>query len=93
MKKASLQIFTAILVLGLFCGTATAAPGIIGDTTPSNSTVVTGTVGTTQPFTIPLNETASVIWTENGVCHITNIQLMRAILQLSITSSSRVRTR
>ena len=29
MKKAILQIFTAILVLGLFCGAATAAPSII----------------------------------------------------------------
>jgi len=67
MKKASLQIFTAILVLGLFCGTVSAVPVISGDVSPSNSTVVTGTVGGTQVFTIPLNETANVIWTENGV--------------------------
>ncbi|KKH97491.1 hypothetical protein EO95_05820 [Methanosarcina sp. 1.H.T.1A.1] len=67
MKKASLQIFTAILVLGLFCGTASAVPSIIGDVTPSQNSPVTGTVGATQTFTIPLNETASVIWTENGV--------------------------
>lgn len=66
MKKASLQIFTAILVLGLFCGAAAAAPSIVSDPTPSNSTVVTGTVGETQTFTIPLNETANVVWTENG---------------------------
>lgn len=66
MKKASLQIFAAILVLGLFCGTASAVPTVTGAITPSNSTVVTGTVGTFQTFTVPLNETASVIWTVNG---------------------------
>ena len=43
MKKAILQIFTAILVLGLFCGAATAVPSINGVISPSNSTV-TGTV-------------------------------------------------
>ena len=65
MKKDGLQIFTAILVLGLlFCGTAGAVPIVIGEITPSQN--VTGTVGATQTFTIPLNETASVIWTENS---------------------------
>ncbi len=66
MKRAILQIFTAFLVLGLFCGAATAVPSINGVISPSNSTV-TGTVGATQQFTIPLNETATVIWTENGI--------------------------
>ncbi len=67
MKKDGLQIFTAILVLGLlFCGTAGAVPIVIGEITPSQNSTVTGTVGATQTFTIPLNETASVIWTENG---------------------------
>ncbi|HOW13486.1 PGF-pre-PGF domain-containing protein [Methanosarcina sp.] len=61
------KIFTEILVLGLlFCGTANAAPAVIGDISPSNSTVVIGTVGQTQAFTIPLNESTSVTWTENG---------------------------
>jgi len=54
MKKASLQIFTAILVLGLFCGTATAVPSVVGEITPSQNSTVTGMVGATQTFTIPL---------------------------------------
>ena len=66
MKKASLQIFTAILVLGLFCGTVTAAPILIADPQPSQNDTVEGIVGGLQTFTIPLNETANVIWTENG---------------------------
>jgi S-layer protein (TIGR01567 family) len=66
MKRAILQIFTAFLVLGLFCGAATAVPSINGVISPSNSTVVTGTVGATQPFTIPLNETATVTWAEGN---------------------------
>ena len=44
MKKASLQIFTAILVLGLFCGTAAAAPGIIA-ASPGDNATVSKTVG------------------------------------------------
>ncbi len=66
MKKAILQIFTAILALGLFCGAAAAAPSILGTPTPSQNTTVTGTVGGTQPFTITLNQTATVTWTVNG---------------------------
>ena len=50
----------------LFCGTAGAVPIVIGEITPSQNSTVTGTVGATQTFTIPLNETASVIWTENS---------------------------
>jgi len=66
MNKAILQIFTAILVLGLFCGAAGAVPSIAADTTPSLNSTVTWIVGTTQTFSIPLNETATVTWTENG---------------------------
>ncbi len=67
MTKDWLQIFTAILVLGLlFCGTANADPTIIGDIIPSQNSNVTGTVGQTQAFNIPLNESTSVTWTENG---------------------------
>lgn len=67
MKKASLQIFTAILALGLlFSGTAAAVPSISGDVNPNQNSTVTGTVGDTQDFTIPLNESADVIWTVNG---------------------------
>jgi S-layer protein (TIGR01567 family) len=67
MKKAILQIFTAILVLGLFCGAASAAPGVTADPTPSQNSIVNGTVGETRPFTINLNETANVTWTVNGI--------------------------
>lgn len=66
MKKASLQIFTAILVLGLFCGTVTAAPTLIADPQPSQNETVRGTVGTTQLFTVPLNENATVTWNVRG---------------------------
>ena len=66
MKKAILQMFTSILVLGLFCGAATAAPSIAGEITPPQNVTVQGTVGDTEKFIIPLNETANVIWTENG---------------------------
>ncbi|MDI9394248.1 MAG: PGF-pre-PGF domain-containing protein [Euryarchaeota archaeon] len=68
MKKYWLQIYTAILVLGLlFCGTANAAPNIIGDIIPSQNSTVTGTVGQNQSFTIPLNESTRVTWTVNGI--------------------------
>lgn len=68
LKKDGLQIFTAILALGLlFCGTAGAVPGVIGEIVPSQNSTVTGTVGTTQKFTIPLNESTSVTWVENGI--------------------------
>ena len=67
MKKAILQIFTALLMLGLFCGAAIAAPSTVSDPTPSQNSTVTGTIGATQAFTIPLNENATVIWTEDGV--------------------------
>ncbi|WP_292380673.1 S-layer protein domain-containing protein [Methanosarcina sp. UBA289] len=66
MSKAILQIFTAILVLGLLCGATAAAPSIVSDPTPSQNSTVIGIVGETQTFTIPLNETANVVWTENG---------------------------
>jgi PGF-pre-PGF domain-containing protein len=67
MKRDWLQIFTVILALGLlFFGTANAAPNVIGDIIPSQNSTVIGTVGQTQVFTIPLNESTSVTWTENG---------------------------
>ena len=66
MSKAILQIFTAILILGLLCGATAAAPSIVSDPTPSQNSTVIGIVGETQTFTIPLNETANVVWTENG---------------------------
>jgi S-layer protein (TIGR01567 family) len=72
MKKDWIQIFTAILTLGiLFCGTAAAVPEIVSvspDNYTTTNTDITGTVGTTQTFTVTSNETgANVIWTENGV--------------------------
>ncbi|MHC1756128.1 MAG: S-layer protein domain-containing protein [Methanosarcina sp.] len=67
MKKASLQIFTAILALGLlFCGTASAVPSIVAVSPSANSTVP-GTVGDNQTFSITTNENATVLWTEDGV--------------------------
>jgi len=66
MNKAILQIFTALLILGLFCGATAAAPSTVSDPTPSQNSTVAGIVGETQTFTIPLNETANVVWTENG---------------------------
>ncbi|MFI5382742.1 MAG: S-layer protein domain-containing protein [Methanosarcina thermophila] len=66
MKKASLQIFTAILVLGLFCGAVTAAPSLVADPTPSTNSTVTGIAGTSQIFAIPLNESATVTWNIRG---------------------------
>lgn len=65
MKKAILQIFTAILVLGLFCGAAGAVPEITS-VSPSNSTTVTGTVGTTQTFSITSNESTTIDWLVDG---------------------------
>ena len=63
MKKATLQIFTAILVLGLFCGTAAAIPSI---TSPSSNSTVTWTAGTTQTFKITTNESTAISWLVNG---------------------------
>lgn len=66
MNKAISQIFTAILVLGLFCGAVNAAPSVSGDATPALNSTVTWTVGTTQTFSIPFNETTTVTWNVNG---------------------------
>ena len=88
MKTASLQIFTALLALGLlFCGTAAAVPSVIGVISPDQNSTVTGTVGSTQIFTIPLNENANVTWTENGVpttlpTDANNVATLNHILQL-----------
>ncbi|KKH50087.1 S-layer protein domain-containing protein [Methanosarcina sp. 1.H.A.2.2] len=63
MKKASLQIFTAILVLGLFCGVAWATPGL-GSFSPTSDP--TSTVGQNQEFVINTNETCNITWYVNG---------------------------
>ena len=63
MKKATLQIFTAILVLGLFCGTAAAVPSIMA---PSENSTVTGTVGEVKPFSIQTNESTTIDWLVGG---------------------------
>jgi len=65
MKKASLQIFTAILVLGLFCGTAAAAPSIIA-ASPGDNATVNKTVGEIQDFSVQTNESATVDWQIDG---------------------------
>jgi S-layer protein (TIGR01567 family) len=67
MEKAWLQIFTAILVLGLFCGAATAAPSII-NTIPAGNLTITGIVGQNQTFSIQANESIEddVEWSVNG---------------------------
>lgn len=66
-KKDRLQIFAAIIALGLLlCETANAAPIIIGDIIPSQNSTVTGIAGQTQKFIIPLNESTNITWTENG---------------------------
>ncbi len=64
MKKDWLQIFTAILALGLlFCGTAAAAPSI---TDPSGNSTVTWTVSTNQTFSITTNESTTIEWSVDG---------------------------
>ncbi|MDI9394936.1 MAG: S-layer protein domain-containing protein [Euryarchaeota archaeon] len=66
MKKATLQIITAILILGLFCGAAGAAPVIVS-VSPSNSTTVDETVGGTKIFSVQTNEPATINWSVNGI--------------------------
>ncbi|AKB84007.1 S-layer family duplication domain protein [Methanosarcina barkeri 3] len=65
MKKTSLQIFTAILVLGLFCGTAAAAPSIIA-AVPGDNATVNKIVGQTQGFSVQTNESATIDWQVDG---------------------------
>lgn len=66
MKKASLQIFTAILVLGLFCGAASAAPSTIIAASPADNATVNETVGETQDFSVQTNESATIDWQVDG---------------------------
>lgn len=67
MKKDWLQIFTAILVLGLlFCGTVAAADPIIVSVSPSNSSVVLGIVDAIQTFSIQTNESTDIDWLVDG---------------------------
>jgi hypothetical protein len=64
MKKAILQMFTAILVLGLFCGTGTAAPSIIA---PAGNSTVNTTVNDSLSFSVRTNESTQIDWFVNGV--------------------------
>ena len=64
MKKAILQIFTAILVLGLFCGAVTAAPSIIE---PGGNSTVNKIVGESINFSVRTNESTQIDWLVNGV--------------------------
>jgi len=63
MKKTSLQIFTAILVLGLFCGAADAAPSIIA---PGENSTVNRIVGDILDFSVKTNESATISWQVDG---------------------------
>ncbi len=71
MKKASLQIFTAILVLGLFCGTVSADPGIT-TADPTGNATVNKIAGEIQKFSIQTNESATIDWLVGGVADNTN---------------------
>ncbi len=59
MNKTKLKIITGILLLGLFCGVAWAAPNIETFSPTSNPT---STVGQTQEFKIDTNETCNITW-------------------------------
>ncbi|NTV79338.1 MAG: hypothetical protein HGA25_09465, partial [Clostridiales bacterium] len=59
-------MFTAILVLGLFCGAASADPVIIAKTPAGNSTVENA-VGMNQTFKVQTNETTSIDWLVKGI--------------------------
>ncbi|MDY9927327.1 S-layer protein domain-containing protein [Methanosarcina sp.] len=64
MKKASLQIFTAILALGLlFCGTASAVPSIVA---PAENATVQGIVDELKTFSIQTNESTTIEWLVSG---------------------------
>ncbi|MCC4770758.1 hypothetical protein FXV91_11370 [Methanosarcina sp. DH2] len=64
MKKASLQIFTAILALGLlFCGTASAVPSIVA---PAENSTVQGIVDELKTFSIQTNESTTIEWLVGG---------------------------
>jgi S-layer protein (TIGR01567 family) len=65
MKKTILQIFTAILVLGLFCGVVAAAPGIIA-TDPAENSTIQRIVGDILTFSIQTNESTAIDWLVNG---------------------------
>ncbi|MGB9928972.1 MAG: S-layer protein domain-containing protein [Methanosarcina sp.] len=63
MKKVYLQIFTALLVLGLLYGTAGAVPVIIS---PNENSTVQGVVGETQTYNLQTNESTIIEWLVNG---------------------------
>jgi S-layer protein (TIGR01567 family) len=69
MKKAILQMFTAILVLGLFCGAANAAPAI---TSPTENSTVSKLVGQIQNFKLQTNESTSINWFVDGTAETEN---------------------
>ncbi|MCQ1535995.1 hypothetical protein FTO70_09950 [Methanosarcina sp. KYL-1] len=59
MNKTKMKIITGILLLGLFCGVAMAAP-LIESSNPT--TDPTTNVGETQEFSISTNETCNITW-------------------------------
>ncbi|WP_440954059.1 S-layer protein domain-containing protein [Methanosarcina sp. Mfa9] len=63
MNKTKMKIIVGVLLLGLFCGTAFAAP-IIDSSTPSNKDIEVD-IGTDQDFEVTLNESGNVIWYVN----------------------------
>ena len=65
MNKTILQIFTAILVLGLFCGVVAAAPSII-TTDPATNSTISSIVGDILTFSVQTNESTTIDWLVNG---------------------------
>jgi len=59
-SQKKMKTFAAILMLGLLCGTAFAAP-VIESSTPSNKDIEVD-IGTDQEFTVTLNESGTVKW-------------------------------
>jgi S-layer protein (TIGR01567 family) len=72
MKKTILQIFTAILVLGLFCGVVAAAPSII-TTDPAANSTIQRIVGDILTFSVQTNESTTIDWLVNGASDTNNI--------------------
>ena len=88
MKKAYLQIFTALLVLGLFCGAAGAVPVIIS---PTDNSTVPGIVGETQTYSLQTNESTTIDWLVNGASAPQtsyNIETNTSVLNYTVQSGS-----
>ncbi|MFY1110874.1 MAG: S-layer protein domain-containing protein, partial [Methanosarcinaceae archaeon] len=65
MNKTKMKIIVGVLLLGLFCGTAFAAPVIkTGESTPEDDDFEVN-VGEEQTFSVTLNESGTVIWYVN----------------------------